>query len=103
MDEPFIPLEKSSYKIIYEKCVDENVYSISVILILVIIGLSLFWGNVVVALLVGVADYYWIAPDGIRAVYNKSHGSESASNTACVICMLFSLLGWFICAIYEFL
>ena len=108
MEIPFLPIEKTDHNVVYRKCIGKSVYYFNIITIWIIIGLNiLLWifGNFQASDLIGIiaiiVAFYWIAPSGTRRVYNKSHGSRTASNIACLICTWFGIIGWVICWFYE--
>lgn len=107
MDTTFIPIETSDHKIIYQTCIGKSVYYFNIFGIWLIIGLDILFSildgetpNIIAMFAVAIA-YFWIAPSGTRRVYNKSKGSRTASNIACILCVWFSLIGWIVCWFYE--
>jgi hypothetical protein len=126
MDTIFTPIEHADHNEIYQKCVGKSVYYLNVIAIWAFVVLATLYRVDIIHLpldvlpaiaaygLVGIVFYYWIAPSGIRRVYNKSQGSRTASNIASILCIWFlpigavnpvgvgpGLIGWIICWLYE--
>ena len=109
MENSFIPIESKNPKVIYEKCIGKGIHNLGIIggwiLVLLYTGIS-FMGIIIASLtflLLFAICYYGIAPSGTRRVYNKSHGSRTASNIAYLLCMCmwFGPVGWIICWLYE--
>jgi hypothetical protein len=109
----FSPLEKGYDKehlnVIYGECVGKSVYYFNVVAIWIlslINAIEAFYDptrffSMFVILIAAVIWYYWIAPSGIRRVYNKTHGSRTASNIAFFLCTWIGIFGWLICWGYE--
>jgi hypothetical protein len=104
----FVPIEKTDHNIVYRQCIGKSVYYFNVITLWIIIGLTIlvwsfgkFQAPDIIGIIAIIVAFYWIAPSGTRRVYNKSHGSRTASNIACLICTWFGIVGWVICWFYE--
>jgi len=100
--------DREHLNVIYGKCIGKSVYYFNIILIWSIIGIDFllyFFGDHQVpnffAMIAVAVSYYWITPSGIRRVYNKSLGSRTASNIACLLCFWLGIFGWLICWGYE--
>jgi TM2 domain-containing membrane protein YozV len=125
MEAMFTPIENANHKEIYQKCVGKSVYYLNIIalcsfVIFAIISHVDFLKAPLDVLptlcaygLMAIVFYYWIAPSGIIRVYNKSHGSRTASSIASIICIWLlpiggvpvgiwlGIIGWIICWTYE--
>lgn len=107
----FSPIEKSDHEIIYKKCISKSVYYFNLVAIWLIIvvnvasiiidGKSAELGKEIILNFGFALGWFWIAPSGVRRVYNKSRGSKISSNIAFLLCTWFNIIGWVICWIYE--
>jgi hypothetical protein len=110
---PFSPVERGydrkHLNVIYGECVGKSVYYFNVVAIWILLGLNIIEAIVdptkffliIGFVIAAVLWYYWIAPSGIRRVYNKTEGSRTASNIAFLLCTWIGIFGWLICWGYE--
>lgn len=107
MDNNFTPIEVSSHTLVYHNCIGKSVYYFNIVgsWALVLLVLWNFVFNYDSSSLLGIfaipIAYFIVGPSGTRRIYNKTNGSRTASNIACLLCVWFNVVGWLICWFYE--